>query len=195
MQCLCREAGLQVERSVDDAASELTSLNLGNEILVLQGEGEELLVHFLRAVDQTHAGLLDAHVVAGLYHVAQLLLALGGRGVGNDGGVGEEEEVVVTLYLGTGQVCQHAAFGQNARLLVQDGVQQVVGVEQTLLQHVGLALAHQCHGLAGSVVGVVGIYVFYVPVLCKYLSGFGCAANEDGIDEPLVKRTADSILR
>ena len=50
---------------------------------------------------------------------------------------------------------QHLPLLEDARLLVEHGTQQVVGVQHALHQHVGHALAHQLHGLCGGIV-VVG---------------------------------------
>ena len=49
---------------------------------------------------------------------------------------------------------QHASLWQQSRLLVQDGAQQVVGVQQALHHHVGPSFAAQRHGLQRSLVGI-----------------------------------------
>lgn len=197
MQCLSREAGLQVEWSVDDAAAELALLHAGYELAIFYGVGEILLVDLLGAVNQTDTGLFYAHGMAGLHHILQLLHALLGRGMRNDGRVGEEKEAILARNLGTGEVGQHTTLGQDARLFVEHGMQQVVGIEQTLLQHIGLTLAHQCDGLAGGIVGVGGLYILHARgvILGKDGLGFLGASHQNCIHKTLVDSTAYGILR
>ena len=53
---------------------------------------------------------------------------------------------------------QHVALGQDAGLLVQDGTQQVIGVDETFHQHVGLVFTNEGNSLGGSVSAGFAIY-------------------------------------
>ena len=185
-QALRRDARLQVERTVHDAASELALPCHLLDVLIAHGEGEVLLVHLLRAVVQGDARLVDAHLMAEVGDVAHLLYALFLRGVGDDGRVGEEQQLVVLRQLRGGDMCEHATFRQDAFLLVQHHVQQVVGVDHSLHQDVHLPLVHHFHGTVSGVVGVGSIGEEHM-VLVSHDVGvslyLGLTAHEDDIDE------------
>ena len=76
-------------------------------------------------------------------------------GVRNDGGVGEEQQFVVIGQLGKGNVGHDPALAQNASLLVEDGAQQHVGVDEAFHDDIGLATPYGLHGLAGCLCGIV----------------------------------------
>ena len=197
-QALGRDAGLQVERSVHDAASELTLLGHLYDVEVAHGEGEVLLVHLLRAVVQCDARFLDAHLVAEVGNVAHLLDALFLCGVGDDRRVGEEQQLVVAGQRGGGDMCEHASSRQDSFLLVQHDVQQTVGIDEPLHEDVHLSLVHHLHGAVGGIVGIGGFYEEHV-VLAAHdvfvLLHLGAAAHEDGVNESCFQRELHRLLR
>ena len=123
-------------------------------------------------MDERDARLLDAQGMADIVHVAYLLAALSLRGDGYDGGIGEEEKLLVLGNLGHADVCQHMAGAQDAVLLVEDGPQQVVGVDEAFHQDVGLAVLAHCHSATGTLILVVAVDVngFDEPHLLPFLN-------------------------
>ena len=111
----------------------------------------------LRAVYQGDTGLLDAEVSAGTDGIPDHLDALLQRGPRDDGSIGEKQQLVVSRYLHHGQMSQHLALRQQAVLLVEDGTEQVVGVDDALHQNVGTTLTHDAHRLAGRLIGVLDV--------------------------------------
>ena len=63
------------------------------------------------------------------------------------------------------------AWAQDARLLVEDGPQYNVGIDESLHQDVGLAVLTECHGASGALILVVAIDVdrLYEPHLLSFL--------------------------
>ena len=92
---------------------------------------------------------------------------------------------------------EHPPVWQDARFLVQHRPQQVVGVQHSLHQDVGLAIPYQCHGLAGSIVTVGSLLekdVFpmaHQHRICLYLFA---AANKHSLDEAHFKSLAHRHL-
>ena len=68
------------------------------------------------------------------------------------GGVGEHDKLAVGRYVRGRDVAQYSAGAQQSALLVEHGVQQVVGVYGAFHQHVGRSVAGQGHRLARRVV-------------------------------------------
>ena len=151
------EGGLEVEGTVDDAAAEGARLGLGDDLEVIDGIGEGLGADLLGTVDEGDAGLLDAEGVADVVDIVDLLAALGLGGHGDDGGVGEEEELLVLGDLGHRNMGEHVARAQDAILLVEDGAQEGIGVDESLHEDVGLAALAEIDGSAGALVLVVAI--------------------------------------
>ena len=152
----------------------------------------KLVAGLLRAVDQGHARLLHAEAAAGVDDVAHLGLALLLRGIGYDGRIGEEEQFAVGRQLGGGQVGEHGARGQQARLLVEHGAQHDVAAHEALHEHVGPAFAHEGHGACRGF-GRRGGLDKACAALCQ--RGGGTAhgfdiAHEDGLGHALVDGAA-----
>ncbi len=108
--------------------------------------GRHLVAHLLVGGDDGRARLLDAETVRRLHAVGQHLGL--GRQVGrrDDGHVADEQQLAVPLLVGGDvedrQVRQHVAGRQQPLLLVQDQLHVLVGADQALHEHVGLAVAH-----------------------------------------------------
>ena len=83
-------------------------------------------------------------------HVGHLRQPLLVGGVGDDGGVAQEEQLGATRQLRRCHVGEHLALGQQSALLVEHCPQQGGGVQHTLHHGVGLAAASQGHGLCGG---------------------------------------------
>ena len=183
-------SALGVQGTINDAFAELTVLGHLDNHGIIFGEGEMLAVDFLSAVDERYLGHLDAEVASHIGHILHHLDALSLVGVGDNGCIGENQQLVIVGNVGHGSMGQHVTLGQNAGFLVQDGTQQVVGVDQTLHQHVGLVLTHQSDSLSGSVIGISSVNI--TDVGGKGLQGLigtelFFTAHEDGFNKTCLK--------
>ena len=85
---------------------------------------------------------------------------------------------------------QHITLGQDACFLVEHSAQQVIGINQTLHQHVGFTLTHEGNSLGGCIVGIGGINV--TDVFGKRLQGvvgfkFLLTTHKDGLNKSSLK--------
>ena len=148
---------LQVEGSVDDAASELACLGLGDDLQIVDGIRKDLGADFLGTMDQRDTRLLDAEGVADVVHIVYLLTALGVGRHRYDSGIGEEEQLLILRNLSHRDMCQYMSRAQYARLTIEDGPQDDIGVDEALHQDVSLATLTERHCATGTLFLVVAI--------------------------------------
>ena len=167
------ERRLQVKWTVDDATAELARLRLGDNLQVVLRVGERLLADLLGAMDERDAWFLDAQSVTDVVDIAYLLTALCLCGNGDNSSISEEEQLLVFGNLGHTDMRQHPAGTQDARLLIQNGAQQVVGIDESLHQDIGLTILAHRHSTAGTFVLVVAVNVdgLNEPHLLPFLNG------------------------
>ena len=85
------ERCFQIERTVNNATSELTGLCLGNDVEIVGGIGKCLGTDLLGTVNQRDAWLLNTQTVTDIVHILNLLTTLGWGGDGDDSRISEEE--------------------------------------------------------------------------------------------------------
>ena len=196
-QAFRRNAGLQVERTVDDAASKLAVLGHFLDLQITHSEWEVLLVHLLCAVVQSDTRLVNAHGVAEIADVTHLFDALFVCGIGDDSWVGEEQQLVVFGHFGSRDVCEHTSTGQDALLFVEHYVQQIIGIDESFHEYVDLAFVHHFHGTTCSGIGTLSILEEDVVAILHDVSilfnGL-LASNEDGVDESSLKGMLNRYL-
>ena len=158
----------------------------------------ELGTDLLRAVDECDARAFDAEVAAGadgiLYHLDALLES----GAGDDRRVREEQQLVIRGNLHHGQVRQNFPLGQETVFLVQDGMQEVVGVDDAFHQDVGFSVAHDLYGTSCGRVGIIlRDDMHEVRILFQGRVSFqdGRIANHQKFGDTLFQRAGYGILR
>ena len=148
-------------------------------------------------MDERYFRRFNAKRLAQPGHIPHLFYTLLVRGVGNDGSIGEEQEFRIIGKDAGSDMGEDPAFREDTSFLVKHGVQQVVGVDKSFHQHVGLSLAHQCHSLAGCIVAVVGCHETHMVGMWSE-SRIGphlfLAAHKNGIDELFVESPGYGIL-
>jgi hypothetical protein len=114
-----------------------------------------------------------------------LLATLGIGGHGDDGGIGEEEELLVLRDLGHRDVGEHMAWAQDAILLVEDGAQEGIGIDKAFHEDIGLAALTEFDGTAGALVFIVAIDVdrfdeAHLHAFLYGVAGTGIVGADDG---------------
>ena len=84
---------------------------------------------------------------------------------------------------------QHVALRQDTSLLVEHGAEHLVGIDESLHEHIGTTLADESHGLLCRVELVVSIderhAVHQLGVLRVVLHGLACANHNCGYETSL----------
>ena len=69
----------------------------------------------------------------------------------------EEEQLMIGGNLHHSQMGQYLSFRKEAVLFVKNHPEQVVGIDDTLHQDIGLALVHQVDGYTGCLIGLLHV--------------------------------------
>ena len=153
------EGCLQVKGTIDDASPKLSTLGLGNDFEVVDGIGESLGADFLGTVDERDAWFVNAQGMTDVVHVTNLLATLCRGGDRDNGSIGEEQQFLVLGNLGHSDMCQHMALAEDTVLLVENGTQQDIGIDESLHQDVGLTILTHCYSTTSTFVLVVAVHV------------------------------------
>ena len=108
-------------------------------------------------MDEGDTRFLNAEGMTHIVHIVNLLAALGIGRHRDDGGIGEEEQLLVFGNLSHGDMGEHMARTQDTRLTIEDGPQDDIGIDQTLHQDVGLATLTESHSPTGAFFLIVTI--------------------------------------
>ncbi len=143
----------------------------------------------LRAMNQRDAWLLYPEMAAGMDGIPNHFNALLKRRAGNNRCIGEKEQFIVRGYLHHGQMGQNLSFRQQAMLLVQNGTQQIVGIDDAFHQDVRSTLAYDTHRLTCRLIGI--FYMQSADILRIFLQGgiffqYGRIANHQKFRNPLL---------
>ena len=138
---------LYIQRAVDDDVSELACLGKFHNIDIIQ-RMRELGAHLFRTMDKCDTRLFDTEMAAGMDGIPNHLYALLQSGPGNDCGIRKEQQLIISGNLHDSQMCQNLSFGQQSFFLVENGMKQIIRIDNTLHQNIRTALTHDAYRFA-----------------------------------------------
>ena len=99
-------------------------------------------------MDKCDTRLFDTKMAAGMDGIPNHLYALLQGGPGNDCGIRKEQQFIIGGNLHDSQMCQNLSFRQQSLFLVENGMKQIIRIDNTLHQNIRTALTHDTHRFA-----------------------------------------------
>ena len=191
-------SGLHIHRSVDKDISIFSGFGTLLQGDIIEGE-RELLVHLLRTMNQGDARCINSHLPTNSHIVTNHRIQMIQRRIRNHRRIREEQQLIIGRNLCYRDMTQHTSLRQETVFLVQHRTKQVVGIDNTLHQHVSMTFAHQEHTLLSSHIGTAGLEHFHMigVLLTNVLSIYqmGGIRYQQEVSKTLTQTSDDDILR
>ena len=85
-------------------------------------------------MDKCDTRLFDTEMAAGMDGIPNHLYALLQSGPGNDCGIRKEQQLIIGGNLHDSQMCQNLSFRQQSLFLVENGMKQIIRIDNTFIR-------------------------------------------------------------